>query len=171
MNKNFFSSIFFAISFSILAGNCQSNTQTTKQKSEIPSIEVLLPDSASIFQTTTLSQKKPVVLLFFNTTCDHCQQEALDLVMHKTELRKIQLVMMSSENLNLIRKFYDQYELSSINKLIIGKDIRNSGMKHFQYESLPFCAIYTREHLFISSLERDFKTVKIIQLLKAKGEL
>jgi thiol-disulfide isomerase/thioredoxin len=171
MSKNFYITVLWVIVFSILAGNCQSNTTSSQQKSEIPPIELLLPDSVSIFQTTTLSRKKPVVLLFFNTTCDHCQKEAVDLVKNKSVLKKIQLVMISSENLQLISKFYDQYELSAISNLIIGKDFRNNGMKHFQYETVPFCAIYSRHHQFIASLERDFNTEKILQQLKAKDEL
>ena len=171
MNKNIFSCIFFAISFSMLACSCQSNSASGQKKSDIPSIELLSLDSSSVFQTNTLSKKKPVVLLFFNTTCDHCQKEAADLVKNKEDLKKIQLVMISTENLNAIRIFYEQYSLSEINKLIIGKDFHYAGINFFKYESVPYCAIYSREHLYLDSLERDFNAQAILQKLKKRGEL
>ena len=171
MNKNFFTTFFWVIGFSIFLGNCQSNSASSQKKSDIPSIELLSLDSSSVFQTNTLSRKKPVVLLFFNTTCDHCQKEAVDLVKNKGDLKKIQLVMISTESLNAIRIFYEQYSLSEINKLIIGKDFHYAGIKFFNYESVPYCAIYSREHLYLDSLERDFNTQAILQKLKNRGEL
>lgn len=171
MNKNIFSCIFFAITFSILAGNCQSNSPSAQKKSDIPSIEILSLDSTSVFNTNTISNKKPVVLLFFNTTCDHCQKEATDLVKNKAELKKIQLVMISTENLTAISSFYKQYALSTLDNLIIGKDFLNTGAKFYMFESVPYCAIYTRDYLYLDSLERDFNTQDILMKLKNKGEL
>lgn len=171
MARNNLFIVSFGFIFSILASNCQSNSASTPANSEIPSIEILLTDSSTIFQTNTLSASKPVVLLFFSSNCDHCQKEATDMVQKKEILSKIQLVMISTEELYAIRNFYNQFGLSVINKLIIGKDIRYAGIKHFQFESIPYCALYSRGHKYLGSLERNFNTDSIILKLKEKGEL
>jgi thiol-disulfide isomerase/thioredoxin len=171
MVRNYLLIISFGFIFSILGINCQSNSAPTPANSEIPSIEILLTDSSTIFHTNTLSARKPVVLLFFSSNCDHCQKEAEDLVHHKETLKKIKLVMISTEELYVIRNFYEQYGLSAVNKLIIGKDIRYAGIKHFQFESIPYCAFYSKGHKYLGSLERNFNTNSIILKLKEKGEL
>lgn len=171
MARNIILIFSFGFIFSILASNCQTNSASTPANSEIPSIEILLTDSATIFHTSTLSARKPVVLLFFSSTCDHCQKEATDMVQKKEILKKIQLVMISTEELFAIRNFYEQYGLSAVSKLIIGKDIRYAGIKHFQFESIPYCALYSRGHKYLGSLERNFNTDSIILKLKEKGEL
>lgn len=139
-------------------------------KSDIPSIGLLSLDSSSVYQTNKLPLQKPVIINFFNSTCDHCQKEAIDLAKNKEAFKKVQLVMISSENLPAIRNFYKEYQLSDIPNIIIGKDYLYTGIKIFKYESTPFCAVYSKGGTYMGSLEGDFNTLKILQKLeKNKG--
>lgn len=140
-------------------------------KNGLPAIEVLLSDSSRVFRTTTFDKSKPVVLLLFHTTCEHCQQEARDLLTRKKELEKIRLVMISTEPLSLVRAFYRQYALSQVKDLVIGRDHKLVTPKMFMYESFPFCAVYGKSHRFIRSFERNFNTDSILSVLKRKGEI
>lgn len=132
----------------------------------MPSIEIQLLDSTTIFHTQKLAKDKPVVLLFFHTTCDHCQKKATELVANKEKLKQFRLVMMSNESIFLTKKFYLQYGLNRINNLVIGRDYKYSGAKYYAFESFPFCAMYSKEHKFIKSLERNFTLMDILKALE-----
>lgn len=149
----------------IFTGAFQPVFSQNMKNTVFPSIGIQLMDSSTILQTQTIAKDKPVVFLVFNTTCEHCQQEASDLVKNKNRLDKIRLLMMSYENITAIKKFYDKYSLSQIKGLIIGRDYRFAGANYFIYESVPFCAIYSKNHLYINSLERNFTTDSIFNVL------
>ncbi|MBI5856541.1 MAG: redoxin domain-containing protein [Sphingobacteriales bacterium] len=154
-----------------LAGAFQFAQSQNIKSTPFPSIDIQLMDSSTVFQTKTIAKDKPVVFLVFNTTCEHCRQEAADLVKNKSRLDKIRLVMMSYENITPIKNFYNRYSLSQIEGLVIGRDYRFAGANYFSYESVPFCAVYSKKHLFLKSFERDFTTDSIFKVLKSNAEL
>ena len=152
-------------------GMTQPGFSQNMKSTVFPSFDILLMDSSTIFQTQKIGNDKPVVFLVFNSSCEHCQKEASDLVKNKSRLSTIRLVMMSYENISLIKSFYNKYSLSRIEGLIIGRDYRFAGANYFMYESIPFCAIYSKKHKYLQSLERDFDTDSIFNVLKKNGEL
>jgi thiol-disulfide isomerase/thioredoxin len=136
-----------------------------------PSLRIQLLDSNSVFNTTFVKKDKPVVFLVFNTNCEHCQQEAGDLVKKKNLLHNIRIVMFSHENITTIKNFSKKYALSQLPDLVIGRDYLFDSRNYFSYESVPFCAIYTKKHSFLKYFERDFKTEDIIGVLREHKEL
>lgn len=164
-----FSFIFFGFVFFFFSSQV-ANSQNISNP-PFPAIAIQLLDSTSIFQTKNIGKSKPVVFLLFNTTCEHCQKETRDLVKYKEELNKVNLIMISSEEITRIRSFYQQYSLSQIKGLVIGRDSLFAGTRLFMNESFPFCAVYSKKHLFLKSFERNFTTDSIFKVLKSNGEL
>jgi len=162
-------SVSLLVLFFVTIKNGNAFAQNVKLNS-FPAIDLQLPDS-SIYQTKDIATGKPVVFLFFHTKCEHCQNEAVDLVKNKEELKKLLLIMISIEDLATIKIFYQKYSLSEIGGLVIGRDYRFGGAKYFMYESFPFCAIYSKRHSFLQSFERNFTTDSIFKVLKSNGAL
>lgn len=158
--------LFFAI-WACIAQHAQSQSN----QFGYPSIDILLTDSTTIFRTANADNTKPVVILYFSTTCEHCQNLAKQLVKKKKDLSGLLLIMISIDGVSAIKNFYQQYSLSHLPGLIIGKDYKFTGSRFYSFESFPFCAIYSRQKKFIKSFERDFTPASIISELKKKGEL
>lgn len=137
-------------------------------KGDLPDIELLLADSVTRYNIAETNGKKPVMLLFFNSTCDHCQALATELLKNQHQLQNANLVMASSEEISQIKKFRNQYSLYEISNLVIGKDIVSAGIRTFHFESYPFCAVYNKEHRFVRSFERDFKLDEVLGALEIK---
>ena len=154
--------------FSVL--HAQSQTGTGKSFT-FPSFNIIALDSSKSISLKNISQKKPVVFLFFSTTCDHCQREVTGLVKKKDKFQKVQLVMISMENLAAIKAFYRDYSLAGISNLVIGKDPAHAGISQYRFESFPYCAIYKSNHTYITSLDKEFDADDIIQELKKAGQL
>lgn len=159
----------FLFVFLAVLSTLQGSSQPFKKG--LPSIEILLTDSISRFHTQAAGHDKPIILLLFHTTCEHCQQQARDMVSKKKQLEATRLIMISTEPVSTIRKFSADYALSSIKGLVIGRDVQLVTPRMFMYESFPFSALYDRRHRFISSFERNFNSNTLLNELKKKGAL
>lgn len=131
-------------------------------KGDLPEVEILLPDSTTRYRVSETKGKKPVMLLFFNTTCDHCQSFAREILKNQEQLKEFDLFMASTESLSLIKKFRNEYSLFELKNLVIGKDVFSAGIRTFHFESYPFCAIYNNQHKFIRSFEREFTIEEVV---------
>jgi thiol-disulfide isomerase/thioredoxin len=135
-------------------------------KGDLPDLKIILTDSVTTYNVADTKGEKPVIFLFFSTTCDHCQSLAGELVRKKESLREIDLIMASIDSIDAIKRFGNQYSLFDIENLIIGKDAANAGIRTFQFESFPFCAIYNKQHKRIKSFERQFSAEDIIAIIR-----
>jgi len=160
------------VMFSLVTGVFgQTTSLNKKQIPAYPVFNLISLDSATIFSTDKIVQNKPVVFLFFSTTCEHCQNEMKDLLKHKEDFTKIQLLLISTENLSEIKNFFNEYSLAKIPGMRIGKDYKYAGIKHFMFERFPFCAIYSKNRQFIKSFESEFDTDLILKELKKRKEI
>lgn len=135
-------------------------------KNTVPSINIQLTDSVTIFNTRKIAYDKNIVVLLFNSNCDHCQQLARDIVRRKKELEKNLFVMISTEYLHAIRAFYSKFGLVQMKNLIIGRDYMLATPKIFSFESFPFCIIYSKKHRYLAYYERNFSVDTILKKLK-----
>lgn len=134
-------------------------------KGDLPAIQLLLTDSVNKYNIAETKGKKPVLLFFFNTTCDHCQALASELVEKQRRLKDIEIIMASTEELSLIKKFSNQYSLFEVQNLIVGKDIASMGIRTFHFESYPFCAVYNNQHKLIRSFVREFDFEDVLKVI------
>jgi thiol-disulfide isomerase/thioredoxin len=89
---------------------------------QIPAFNILkVPDSTG-FTSRQLIKQAPLVLLFFNPDCDHCQEQVKELLAHKNELKQLQIVMVSALPYALIKTFYENYQVASMPNVIMGQD-------------------------------------------------
>ncbi len=161
--KNLIIPVFITLVLAVLIfliSNDRDNESSVK--GDLPEIELLLPDSTTRYRISEIKGKRPVVLLFFNTTCDHCQSFAREMLKKQEQLKEFELFMASSESLSLIKKFRNEYSLFELKNLVIGKDVFSAGIRTFHFESYPFCSIYNKQHKFIRSFEREFTVEDVI---------
>jgi thiol-disulfide isomerase/thioredoxin len=89
---------------------------------QIPAFNIVrVPDSTG-FSSRQLIKQAPLVLVFFNPDCDHCQQQVKELLAHKSELKRLQIVMVSALPYSLIKTFYENYQVASMPNVIMGQD-------------------------------------------------
>lgn len=96
---------------------------TLKNIQQIPSFTIYTVPDSTAFTHLQLQKNKPLVLIFFNPDCDHCQKETQELVAHKDELQQLQIVMTSALPYHLLKEFYLGYNVSSMPNVKMGQDI------------------------------------------------
>lgn len=123
------------------AQNDSSNNYVNKFLT-IPSFKLFaVPDSLE-FTNQYLKKNLPVVILFFNPDCDHCQSETKELLAYKDELKHIQILMVSSAPYQEIKNFYAAYNLSSMPNIKVTQDINLKLGLIYKVRTYPSLFVY-----------------------------
>ena len=87
---------------------------------KIPDITYLNLDSTNQALKSTINNQ-PLAIIYFNSDCDICIEEAMEVYEHRIELSEIQLLFISLQNLSSIRLFADSTGLSKMPNVFLGK--------------------------------------------------
>ena len=106
----------------------------------VPAFKIFTAPDSTAFTNEELKKNKPVVVMFFNPDCEHCQKETKELLAYKEELKDIQIVMTSALPYKLIKDFYTEYNIASMTNIKMGQDVNYKlGTK---YHPTRYPAIY-----------------------------
>lgn len=97
------------------------------------------------FTHNQLVKGKPVILIYFTTTCDHCKSFTKALTRRLDKLQDRQVVMISFEHINAVKNFNDYYGLSRFNNIKVGSEGYTFVVqKYYKIEDFPFVAEYDK---------------------------
>ncbi|MFN7602113.1 MAG: peroxiredoxin family protein [Bacteroidota bacterium] len=112
-----------------------------------------------------LKETSPVVLIFFNSGCEHCQYELSEIKKNLSSFSGTQLLFLSSENITSIKSAAEKYigEIpSNINFLKIN---REDVFEKFGALSVPHIFVYSAEKKLVKEFKGETKVEAIIQHL------
>ncbi len=139
-----------------------------KRFPDVPPVEILLTDSATIFKKADLDKKKPVLLVFFSPDCDHCIHETEAILANIQSLKNVQIVMASVLELHRIKGFAQKYNLSAYPNITVGRDKNFFLPGFFDASSVPVIALYDKKHRLVDAKEGGYPIDKIISLIGGK---
>lgn len=135
--------------------------QVSEQLKMIPTFETYNMDSLKVSHVEF--NKKPTVIIYFNTECEHCQYEATQIVKYQDKFKNVNLYMLSAENIPKIKAFASQKRLDKISNLEMGKITVKESFEVFAFTSIPDILIYNAS----GELQKHFKgETKIEAILK-----
>ena len=92
-----------------------------------------------------LSKNKPVILIYFSPTCDHCKLFTEAMLKRMNKLQSNEFVMISYENLKEVKAFDDKYKLSSHQNIKVGSEGYTFVVqKYYNIQHFPFVAKYDK---------------------------
>ena len=89
----------------------------------VPPLKLLLLDSTSYFTKNDLKKNKPVLIIVFNPDCEHCKHETEELIKNIDSLKNVQIVMATMMPFDLMKSFYEKYDLQRFKNITVGKDV------------------------------------------------
>lgn len=115
-----------------------------------PEINLLLTDSTTVFTKQNLPKDKIVVIIFFSPECEHCQDEAAQLTQKADSVANLFMVWNANmvDDFNNVKTFYNKYEFSKLNNVVMGKEINYYLPLFYKIENTPYAAVYKNEKLF-----------------------
>jgi thioredoxin-related protein len=130
----------------LLAGfMCVSLFAQQTKKTTIAPFKIKLVNGKE-FTYNQLAKDKATVLVYFSPTCEHCKHFTEAMLKRKKELADKQIVMISYLPLNEVKKFDDEYHLSSKPNIKVGTEgYTFIVQKYYNVERFPFVAEYDKK--------------------------
>jgi len=87
---------------------------------QLPSIDLLLPDSLTHINTKDVREGRPVALLYFSPDCEHCQNEITSILHNMDSLNNVLFYFITNDSLDRIRVFKSTYLLNKYSNITVG---------------------------------------------------
>lgn len=135
--------------------NAQQVSDTVPNKTylitkTLPNYSILNIDSTYSTEKQLLSNTA-TVFIFFQTTCEHCQQEAKAIVDSSSYLKGVQFVFVSIEGLGVTKQFAKNYKLDRQSNCTVGTDVNGDLLRFFEPTLAPFVVVYNKEGALVGT--------------------
>lgn len=164
--KTWLASILLLISFTVAAQEDDLSLPPYKRFPTLPTLHLMLGDSATQYTKQSLPANKPVVIMLFSPDCDHCQHETEELVKHKDAFNDVQLVMATTYPLHRMNKYAEDYRVKEIPGVVLGRDQYYLLLPFFDVKNFPFLAVYNKKGDLVYAGEGTLPVKKILELAK-----
>lgn len=115
------------------------------------------------FTNQSLKKETAVIFIYFNTECDYCINEAQMIKKNITQFKDLQLVFVSFENLELIKKFAQKHQLTTYDNVYFLSDNKVSFSTTFDSPSIPSMILYNKKHQLIEKIKGQTKTSTLLK--------
>ncbi|MBB3123342.1 thiol-disulfide isomerase/thioredoxin [Mesoflavibacter sabulilitoris] len=150
--------------YSVVIG-IQEKNQIAKQLQTIPEFEFLTLEQQP-FTKADLKPEKNTIFIYFNTECDFCQHEAQSISDNLESFKEVQFMFVSTEPINTIRQFSEQYNLNNKQNITFLYDNLNTFSSRFGAASIPFILIYDNEQKLIKKHKGQLNAKGILRALQ-----
>lgn len=131
-----------------------------------PPISLLLPDGVSYFTKKDLPANKSVMLMLFNPSCSHCQEETKQITANISKFSNIHIVMCTPMPLDSMLAFRAKYKLANFKNITVTQDNKVMMPTYFMINNLPYMAFYNRKKELIGTHEGSMGIEKMLAMFK-----
>lgn len=117
------------------------------------------------FNNKNLKTKTTVILIYFNTECEYCNEEAQMIHENITKFKNVQIIFISFENTEQIKKFAQQHQLTNYDNIHFLHDSKNTFASTFDINSLPSLVLYDKNLNLVEKIKGQRKTEILIKKL------
>jgi peroxiredoxin len=161
--------ILVIVAFTIMAFKRERKINHKKEVADfiqtMPKFEYKTLDN-KVFTNKNLKPNSATVFIYFNSDCDFCNHEAQEIGSNIEKLKEVQLVFVSFEKPELIKKFAAMHKLNHYDNITIIHDSRVSFATTFDVKSLPSIVIYDKQNKLIAKLNGQTKVKNILKKLE-----
>lgn len=170
--KEIFAFLFFIGSFNMaMAQEAAKDSLPVYQRfPTIPPFKLITAPDSTAFGKDDLRKKKPVVIVYFSPDCDHCKHFTKELQAHADLFKDAQIVMASSLDYDIIKRFYQEYKIFSFPNIIMGRDGTDFFRNFFSVRSYPTIVVYNKKGDFIKRFDGTATMEKIAAALTGDVE-
>jgi hypothetical protein len=107
----------------------------------------------------------PILLVHFNSECEHCQYELAELSKNLDALQHATILLMSTENIAVIKKTAQNFGLVNTQNIKFLKINRDNVFENFGPLSTPHILIYNEDSKLVKEFKGETKIEAILQYL------
>lgn len=132
----------------------------------LPPFNILLQDSATVFNTYNIKEGKPSVLFFFSPDCEHCQMVTDSLTKYMSDMKKTDFYFFTFMPLSMLRPFVQTHHLEDYKNIkAIGKDYEFFFPMYYKAQTVPWLVVYDRKKRLVKAWNGGVKMPELIQML------
>ncbi len=132
----------------------------------IPPFKMKLTNG-TVFSALNLVKNKPLILIYFDPDCDHCQILMNQLFKNINECKNAQIVMVTIKSLNEVKKFEKNYKTAAHKNIKVGiEDPLFYFRYYFKLDILPFTALYDKNGIMVYSWRKETPVNDLLTRLK-----
>jgi thiol-disulfide isomerase/thioredoxin len=132
----------------------------------LPPFNILLQDSATIFNTYNIKEGKPTVLFFFSPDCEHCQMVTDSLVKYMPQMKEADFYMFTFMPLTELRPFAEKKHLNELRNVTLGKDYEFFFPMYYKATTVPWLVVYDRHKRLVKAWNGGVKMPELIEMLQ-----
>jgi thioredoxin-related protein len=157
--------VLFVLLFSFYIGHPQHNDLPKT----IPPFRIQLANGDSLI-AKQLKKNTPVMIVYFDPGCEHCQAFTRNLLEKSKSFDKIQIVYISYASLQEVQIFEKDLNLRKYPNFKIGTEGSSfSVLRVYRPMQFPFIALYDKKGMLISSYKEIPPIQTLIQQFESKG--
>jgi thioredoxin-related protein len=141
----------------------QDTTPPYKRYPSFPPVDLLQLNNQPLTKKDIPTGRASLVF-YFSPDCDHCQHQVKDMLPRMKEFEKVHILMVTHQPIDMLQKFYSEYNLSRYKNIQVGRDSKFLLPPFYKIRSLPYLALYDKKGRLIRTFEGN---VKVDVLLKA----
>lgn len=101
--------------------------------------------------------EKATIIVYFDPTCEHCQQEAKAFRQQAGQLKDAQVLWLSSEPIEQIQRFGKENGLAAIPSVTVAHITKETAHETFGFTTVPSILIYDAEGRFVKQYKGETK--------------
>jgi len=142
-------------------------SSVTFSQSSLPPFK-MYRSNKSIFSATELPKNKPVIVIYFDPDCDHCQKLMNDVFKKMNSFKKAEIVMVTFKPVEEVAAFEKKYKTHNYRNVNVGTEGTSYQLRnYYKLTIMPFTALYDREQKFNYSYGQDISVDELIKRLQS----
>lgn len=131
-------------------------------KKGIPPFNIQLV-GGQYFKSTDLRQDQPLMIIYFDPTCDHCHLFINDLLEKIALFKDIQIVMITYVPLDQVKSYMTGSELSKQPQIRVGTEGTTFVVRYFyDIVQFPYVALHKKDGTLISTYESKVPAPEVL---------
>lgn len=132
---------------------------------EIPEFSTKTIDGVA-FTNKNIKPNTLSIFIYYNSECEHCQNQALQIQKNIEKFGDCQLVFISSEILSKIIEFRSKNIFNGVENIYFLQDINNSFANTLGVNHIPTIILYDKDHKIIEKVQGELRIEAILKKLK-----
>lgn len=131
-----------------LSATAQEDAPDYLRNPTLPPFILLGVDSIQ-FTKADIGSKKTLIMLL-SPDCGYCRLQTDSLIGNIDKLKDVEIIMVSFDPLQMLRKFSDEFKLENYKNIKLGRDIRYFFTPYYEATTVPFLALYNENGKFLT---------------------
>ena len=157
-NKTIFATLIFFVVFISSYGYAQTK--------KVPPFQ-MVQANGTLFNAENLPLGKPIVIVYFSTDCEDCQQLTNELLVRINKLEKASIAMITYQSRDNLIQFVSKFNINKYSNIYVGTEGNSYFIaNYYNVGKIPFMALYNKDGDLIKLYDKGNNIDDLIIRLK-----